>query len=398
MVSSPEMEQFTSERPEYNYRGAVPLTSPESILMSHPEISGDNWLVTGGAGFLGANFILSGRTERRARVFNLDRLSETGNLASLEKLRDDQDHVFIRGDVRNRILVQRILHEYMPGAVVHFAAERPVDHSFLSPDAFIQTNILGTFGLLEEVRQYWESMESSKRERFRFLYLSSPEVYGPLAPGEAPRKETAPYNPVGVFAASKAACDHLVRSYHRTSGLPVLIANCTCAFGAYQFPYEPIPRIILNALEGREIPLLGQDGACRDWLAAEDCSRALVTILERGRPGETYHISAGSDVTDRDMVHLLCDMLDSLRPGSPRPRRSLAVTYGAMTANHPRYALDGGRLRQELGWTPRETLESGLLKTVRWYLENEWWVDAVRSGEYRNWTARRSLERSPDSE
>ncbi len=393
MVAASEMELFASEQCA-NAGDSAPLTSPETLLSAHPGYAGENWLVTGGAGFLGSNFILSARAERSARIFNLDKLAETGNMASLDSLHDDQDHVFIRGDIRNRILVERLLHEYMPSAVIHFAVESPSDHSFLSPDAFVQTNVLGTFSVLEEVRLYWESMEGEKRKRFRFLHVSSPEVYGPLGPEDPPRSETAPYQPAGVFAASKAACDHLVRAYHRTSGLPVLIANSTCCYGPFQFPYAPIPRIILNALEGKEIPLLGGEGACRDWIAVEDCCHALRTILDRGRPGETYHISNGTDVSDRDIIRMIGEILDSLRPDSShRPHGSRTVAYGTQSAMYPRYSLDGERIRRELGWMPRETLLSGLNRTVRWYLENTWWIDAVRSGEYHDWSGRHHVER-----
>ncbi|MHB9027654.1 MAG: dTDP-glucose 4,6-dehydratase [Candidatus Latescibacterota bacterium] len=394
MIAVSETDLSSSAQFENTPGRPTPLASPDSILQSLPDMRMNNWLVTGGAGFVGSNFVMSSRTAHRARIFNFDKLSSAANLSNLEKLREDQDHVFIKGDIRNRILVQRILHEYMPNAVINFAAECANDHTFLSPESFVQTNVLGTFSLLEEVRQYWESIESGKRGQFRFLHISSAEVYGDLGPDEAPRAESAPYNPKGVFAASKAACDHLVRAYHRAYGLPVLIAMSDCNFGPYQFPYEPVPRIILDTLDGEQIPLLGNGKTKRDWLHVDDFNSALLTILERGMPGETYHVSAAYERTDREMIQLLCDILDDCRPESPyRPHRSLIAPIGENTFNCHRYGLDASKIRRELGWQPRETLESGLRKSVRWYLENLWWVNAVRTGEYRSWVEHRHMVR-----
>ncbi len=369
-----------------------PLTSPQGLLLSLRSERGDNWLVTGGAGFLGSNFVLSCRWDSRARIFNLDKLTAAGNLANLEELGHDQDHLFIRGDIRNRILVQRILHEYMPSAVIHFAAECQASSSVDNPDIFVQTNVLGTFSILDEVRQYWEGMDHVKRSRFRFLHLTRGDVYGYAGPENAPHTESSAYAPFHPCAATKASSDFLVRSYFHTYGLPTLIANCTESYGPRQFPDQPVPSVILGILDGcggtekSSIPITNR-------LYVEDQCRALRMILERGKPGETYHVGGEAATCEAEVADITRSIMDELHryPAYSRGPRSVEPSPEFSGARR-RCVLDISRLRNELGWKPRESFESGMRKTVRWYLENMNWVNEVRSGAYRSRVRISSME------
>jgi dTDP-glucose 4,6-dehydratase len=342
-------------------------------------------LVTGGAGFIGANFVLEWCARSAEPVVNLDKLTYAGNLANLEALRDNARHVFVQGDVCDRALLRDLFGRHHPRAVVHFAAESHVDRSILGPADFIQTNVLGTFSLLEEARGYWESLDRAKRNAFRFLHVSTDEVYGSLGPDDAPFTESTPFAPNSPYAASKAAADHLVRAWHHTYGLPTLITNCSNNYGPFQFPEKLIPLAIRNALAGERLPIYGDGGNLRDWLYVSDHCEAVRRVLEAGRPGETYNVGGGAEMRNIDVAQKLCALLDQARP---KPGGSYAeqIEFVADRPGHDRrYAMDAARIRGELGWKPAESFASGLAKTVRWYLEHQDWVDLVTSGAYRDW-------------
>jgi|YelNatPaOPRAMG01_1025707.scaffolds.fasta_scaffold00023_47 dTDP-glucose 4,6-dehydratase len=349
-------------------------------------VSPETWLVTGGAGFIGSNFVLAARAKNAARIVNLDRLTYAGNLKNLVAVADDPQHHFIRGDIADRELVGRILKEHQPAAVVHFAAESHVDRSIYGPQAFMETNILGTFHLLEAVRRYWEGLSGRRREKFRFLHISTDEVYGSLGPDDPPFRETTPYAPNSPYAASKAASDHLVRACHHTYGLPVLITNCSNNYGPLQFPEKLIPLVILNAQKGEPLPIYGDGLNIRDWLYVADHCEALRLVLDRGRVGETYNIGGNCEKTNLEVVQTLCALLDELLPDSPHRPHAQLITFVKDRPGHDRrYAIDIGKISRDLGWQPRESFDSGLAKTVRWYLTHQEWVASVQSGEYREW-------------
>ena len=348
--------------------------------------SQETWLVTGGAGFIGANFVLAARDLDAARIINLDLLTYAGNLKNLAAVADDSLHLFVRGDITDRELVGGLLKEHQPRAVVHFAAESHVDRSIYGPQAFMETNVMGTFNLLEAVRRYWEGLPGPGREEFRFLHISTDEVYGSLGPEDPPFCETTPYAPNSPYAASKAASDHLVLAYHHTYGLPALITNCSNNYGPLQFPEKLIPLMILKALKGEPLPIYGDGLNVRDWLYVTDHGEALRLVLSRGRVGETYNIGGNCEKTNLEVVKTLCTVLDELLPDSPHRPHARLITFVKDRPGHDRrYAMDIGKISRELGWRPRESFESGLAKTVRWYLKNPEWVTSVQSGAYREW-------------
>ena len=341
-------------------------------------------LVTGGAGFIGANFVLDWIAATGEPVVNLDKLTYAGNLGSLAALAGDARHVFVRGDIGDRPAVERLLAEHRPRAIVHFAAESHVDRSIHGPGTFVQTNVGGTFELLEAARGYWQEQAPAERAAFRFLHVSTDEVYGTLGESDPAFSEATPYAPNSPYSASKAASDHLVRAWHHTYGLPTLTTNCSNNYGPFQFPEKLIPLMISNALEGKALPVYGDGRQVRDWLYVGDHCEAIRTVLERGRVGETYNVGGDSERRNLDVVHAICDAL-----GEARPRaggyRALIQFVQDRPGHDRRYAIDARRIRGELGWKPRESFESGLARTVRWYLEHAAWVAQVKSGEYRQW-------------
>ncbi len=341
-------------------------------------------LVTGGAGFIGSNFILDWLAEVNEPVVNLDKLTYAGNLENLASLKEDPRHVFVRGDIADQALVRGVLERFRPRAVVHFAAESHVDRSILGPEAFIQTNMVGTFRLLEAVREFWEKLSASEKDGFRFLHISTDEVYGSLGPNDPPFSETTPYAPNSPYSASKAASDHLVRAYHHTYGLPTLTTNCSNNYGPYQFPEKLIPLVIMNAVQGKAIPIYGDGGNIRDWLYVGDHCSAIRTVLIKGRPGEVYNIGGNSEKTNLEVVRTVCGVLDELHPtGAPHNR---LLTFVQDRPGHDRrYAIDARKIGSELGWGPRENFEGGLFKTVEWFLAHSHWVESVVSGEYQRW-------------
>ena len=339
-------------------------------------------LVTGGAGFIGSNFVLSTLAEIGEPLVNLDKLTYAGNLRNLEALRGDARHIFLRGDIRDRALVKQTLERHRPRAIVHFAAESHVDRSILGPAEFIETNIVGTWSLLEEARVFWTALAGAEREKFRFVHVSTDEVYGSLGPADPAFTEAAPYAPNSPYAASKAAADHLVRAYHHTYGLPTLTSNCSNNYGPYQFPEKLIPLMIRNALAGDPLPVYGDGQQVRDWLYVLDHCAAIRLILERGRVGETYNIGGQSEKRNIDVVRSVCDLLAEARPGSYAER----IQFVKDRPGHDRrYAIDGSKLAGELGWQAKESFESALRKTVLWYLDHADWIEEVTSGAYRNW-------------
>jgi dTDP-glucose 4,6-dehydratase len=340
-------------------------------------------LVTGGAGFIGSNLVRQIVTLDEAQVINLDKLTYAGNLDSLASVMGNSNHVFVQGSIGDRALVKELLADHRPDAVINLAAESHVDRSIDGPADFIQTNIVGTFELLEAVRAYWYGLTGKKREKFRFLHVSTDEVYGSLG-ASGFFTEKSPYAPNSPYAASKAAADHLVRAYHRTYGLPVLITHCSNNYGPYQFPEKLIPLMILNALEGKPLPVYGDGQNVRDWLYVEDHCRALRMVLGKGRPGEVYHIGGNNEKTNLQVVHALCDLLDELRPREDgRSYREQIVFVEDRPGHDRRYAIDASKIKRELGWMPEETFNSGLRKTVQWYLSNGEWCQRVRDGKYR---------------
>jgi len=345
-------------------------------------------LVTGGAGFIGANFVLDWLAVGGQPVVNLDKLSYAGNLQNLASLTGDARHHFVQGDIADGALVEQLLSTHLVTAVVNFAAESHVDRSIHSPDDFVQTNIVGTFRLLEAARAYWNGLTGEKKSRFRFLHISTDEVYGSLAKTDLPFSETNRYEPNSPYAASKAASDHLVRAYHHTYGLPVLTTNCSNNYGPYQFPEKLIPLVINNALQGKPLPIYGDGQQIRDWLYVGDHCSAIRRVLEVGQVGEVYNIGGWNEMPNIEIVHAICALLDELRPDPAGPYKRL-ITYVQDRLGHDRrYAIDARKIERELGWKPCETFETGIRKTVRWYLDHPEWVSGVTSGAYREWVTR----------
>jgi len=345
-------------------------------------------LVTGGAGFIGSNFVLDWIGATGEPVVNLDKLTYAGNLANLASLQGDARHTFVRGDIGDRALVQDLLVRHRPRAIVHFAAESHVDRSIHGPDDFIQTNVLGTFSLLEEARAFWGTLAGAEKDAFRFLHVSTDEVYGSLGPQDPAFSETTAYAPNSPYSASKAGSDHLVRAYHHTYGLPTLITNCSNNYGPYQFPEKLIPLMIVNALAGKPLPVYGDGQNVRDWLYVGDHCGAVREVLARGRPGEVYNIGGNSEQRNLDVVKILCATLDALRPRAAGTYADLITFVKDRPGHDRRYAIDATKTRSELGWSPTETFASGLQKTVQWYLDNAAWIAGVQSGEYRKWIER----------
>jgi dTDP-glucose 4,6-dehydratase len=345
-------------------------------------------LVTGGAGFIGANFVVEWLQSGGEPVVNLDLLTYAGNLENLAGLAGNSAHQFIRGDIGDFEQVAALLAAHRPRAVVNFAAESHVDRSIHGPEDFIQTNIVGTFRLLEAVRGYWNTLETTEKSAFRFLHVSTDEVYGSLGPADPPFREDRRYEPNSPYSASKAASDHLVRAYHHTYGIPVVTTNCSNNYGPYQFPEKLIPLVIANALAGKPLPIYGDGQQIRDWLYVTDHCHAIATVLADGTPGETYNIGGWNEKPNLDVVHTLCALLDELRPRADGGSYASQITYVADRPGHDRrYAIDAAKIERELGWRPRETFETGIRKTVRWYLDNAAWVSNVTSGAYREWVA-----------
>ena len=345
-------------------------------------------LVTGGAGFIGSNFVLDWIARCDEPVLNLDVLSYAGNLRNLESLEGDPRHVFVQGDIGDRPLVEQLLATHRPRAVLNFAAESHVDRSISGPAAFLQTNVMGTLHLLEAVRGHWNGLPPVERETFRFLQVGTDEVYGSLAPGAPAFTEQHRYEPNSPYSASKASADHLVRAWHHTYGLPVLTTNCSNNYGPFHFPEKLIPLMIVNALAGKPLPVYGDGQQIRDWLYVGDHCSAIRTVLERGRPGESYNVGGWNEQANIDIVRQVCALLDGLRPDPAGPHARLVTHVADRPGHDRRYAIDARKIERELGWRPAETFASGIDKTVRWYLEHADWVREVQSGAYREWMAR----------
>jgi dTDP-glucose 4,6-dehydratase len=343
-------------------------------------------LVTGGAGFIGANFVLQARTAPiGANVVNLDKLTYASNLQTLADLQADPNYYFVQGDIGDLELVSSLLEKYEPHAIVNFAAESHVDRSILSPDDFIQTNVVGTFKLLEASKLYWQKLSSSKQKEFRFLHVSTDEVYGSLNANDPAFREDTPYAPNSPYAASKASSDHLVRAYHHTYGLPTLTTNCSNNYGPRQFPEKLIPLIILNALDGKPLPIYGDGQNVRDWLYVADHCDAIYLVLQQGKIGETYNIGGLNEQNNLTVVEKICGILDELAPKSDFHHSSLITFVKDRPGHDRRYAIDCSKISRDLGWQPQENFDSGLLKTIQWYLSNSAWIESVRSGDYQNW-------------
>ncbi len=346
-------------------------------------------LVTGGAGFIGANFVLDWLACGDEPLVNLDKLTYAGNLQNLASLQGDARHLFVQGDIGDRELLSRLLAEHRPRAIVNFAAESHVDRSIHGPEDFIQTNVVGTFRLLEAVREYWQSLPGDERAAFRFLHVSTDEVYGTLAPEAPAFGETHSYEPNSPYSASKAASDHLVRAWHHTYGLPVLTTNCSNNYGPFHFPEKLIPLMIVNALAGKPLPVYGDGMQIRDWLYVRDHCSAIRRVLQAGRPGETYNVGGWNEKPNIEIVKTICALLDELRPRADGERYESQIAYVKDRPGHDRrYAIDARKIERELGWKPAETFETGIRKTVEWYLAHGEWVDAVTSGAYREWIDR----------
>jgi dTDP-glucose 4,6-dehydratase len=346
-------------------------------------------LVTGGAGFIGSNFIHQWLKFESSPVVNLDKLTYAGNLRNLESIAEHQRYSFHHGDICDRELIGGILQRHSPRAIVHFAAESHVDRSIHGPDDFVRTNVHGTFCLLEEARAYWTSLPESDRSGFHFLHVSTDEVYGSLGPNDPPFSETMAYAPNSPYSASKAASDHLVRAYHHTYGLPTLTTNCSNNYGPFQFPEKLIPLMILNARSGKPLPVYGDGKNVRDWLYVEDHCEAIRTVLAGGQTGQTYNIGGWNEKPNLEIVGTICAMLDELRPNDPVvPHRKLINFVKDRPGHDRRYAMDARKIERELGWRPRETFETGIRKTVEWYLNNDSWIEEIISGSYRQWIAK----------
>jgi dTDP-glucose 4,6-dehydratase len=349
-------------------------------------------LITGGAGFIGVNFVLDWLDGRDEAILNLDKLTYAGNLESLDSLKQDKRHHFIQGDIGDSPLVKQLLAEHQPRAVINFAAESHVDRSIHGPEDFIQTNIVGTFHLLEAVRGFWNNLEPQDKRDFRFLHVSTDEVYGSLTKDDPAFSETTPYQPNSPYSASKAASDHLVRAYHHTYGLPVLTTNCSNNYGPYHFPEKLIPLMIVNALSGKALPVYGDGQQIRDWLYVKDHCSAIRRVLDDGLPGETYNIGGWNEQTNIDIVHTVCALLDELKPRQDGKKYSEQITFVTDRPGHDRrYAIDARKIESELGWKPAETFTTGIRKTVQWYLNHPAWVANVQSGAYREWITKQYL-------
>ena len=343
-------------------------------------------LVTGGAGFIGGNFVLDWLAQSDEAVINLDKLTYAGNLETLASLKGHPGHIFVQGDIGDKALVDKLLAQYKPRAIINFAAESHVDRSIHGPEDFIQTNIVGTFLLLESARAYYNGLNDADKTAFRFLHVSTDEVYGSLAPDAPAFTEQHPYEPNSPYSASKAASDHLVRAYHHTYGLPVLTTNCSNNYGPYHFPEKLIPLMIVNALAGKPLPVYGDGMQVRDWLYVKDHCSAIRRVLEAGRLGETYNVGGWNEKPNIEIVQRICAMLDEKRPRADGKSYAEQITYVTDRPGHDRrYAIDAHKLERELGWKPAETFETGIAKTVQWYLDNSQWVENVQSGAYRDW-------------
>lgn len=346
-------------------------------------------LVTGGAGFIGSNFVLDWLAQSEETVINLDALTYAGNRANLASLEGESRHVFVKGSIADFDLIAHLLHEYCPRAVINFAAESHVDRSIHGPENFIQTNIVGTFRLLECVRAFWNDLKEPDRQDFRFLHVSTDEVYGTLGKEAHPFTETSRYEPNSPYSASKAASDHLVRAWHHTYSLPVLTTNCSNNYGPYHFPEKLIPLMIVNALAGKLLPVYGDGMQIRDWLYVKDHCSAIRRVLEAGKPGEIYNIGGWNEKPNIEIVNTVCKLLDELRPKADGTSYASQITYVVDRPGHDRrYAIDAHKIERELGWRPAETFETGIRKTVQWYLDNPEWVAQIQSGAYREWITR----------
>jgi dTDP-glucose 4,6-dehydratase len=343
-------------------------------------------LVTGGAGFIGSNFVLDWITNAGRSVVNLDALTYAGNAANLASLQGNDLHHFVHGDIADTALVSHLLSQHKPSAVIHFAAESHVDRSIHGPEAFVQTNVVGTFRLLEAVRHYWSGLNESEKAAFRFLHVSTDEVYGSLAPDAPAFTEQHAYEPNSPYSASKAASDHLVRAYHHTYGLPTLTTNCSNNYGPFHFPEKLIPLMIVNALAGKNLPVYGDGMQIRDWLYVKDHCSAIRRVLEAGHPGETYNIGGWNEKPNIAIVNTICDLLDELNPRADSQSYRQQITYVKDRPGHDRrYAIDASKIHHELGWKPVETFESGIRKTIQWYLAHPQWITDVQNGSYRDW-------------
>lgn len=353
-------------------------------------------LVTGSAGFIGANFVLDWLASADEPVVSLDALTYAGNRENLASVASDSRHTFVQGDICDAPLVKSLFERHRPRAIVHFAAESHVDRSIHGPAEFLRTNVQGTFTLLEAVRAYYEKLNAGEKSAFRFLHVSTDEVYGSLGPDDAPFEETTPYAPNSPYSASKAASDHFVRAYFHTYGVPVITTNCSNNYGPYQFPEKLIPLMILNALSGKPLPVYGDGLNVRDWLYVGDHCSGIRAALERGVPGETYNIGGLNEKKNIEIVHEICSLLDELRPSSAGPYERL-ITYVKDRPGHDRrYAINPSKIMRELGWEPKETFETGIRKTVQWYLDHTAWTDNITSGAYRNWIETNYSDRSGD--
>jgi len=345
-------------------------------------------LVTGGAGFIGSNFVLDWFASSNEPIVNLDKLTYAGNVHNLASLTGNPQHIFVQGDIGDATLVGALLAEHRPRAVINFAAESHVDRSILGPGEFIQTNIVGTFQLLEQVRAYWGGLAPEEKTAFRLLHVSTDEVYGSLGPQDPAFTENHRYEPNSPYSASKAASDHLVRAYHHTYGLPVLTTNCSNNYGPMHFPEKLIPLMIVNARAGKPLPVYGDGQQIRDWLYVKDHCSAIRAVLAAGRVGETYNVGGWNEKPNLDIVHSVCDLLDELKPRADGESYRKQITYVTDRPGHDRrYAIDARKIEQEIGWKPAETFETGIRKTIEWYLNNTGWVAQVQSGAYREWVA-----------
>jgi dTDP-glucose 4,6-dehydratase len=351
-------------------------------------------LVTGGAGFIGSNFVLDWLVQSDEPVVNVDKLTYAGNLNNLASLNQDPRHIFVKGDIGDQAHMARLLAEHRPRAIVHFAAESHVDRSISGPAAFIETNVNGTFSLLEAARAYWSALEPADKTAFRFLHVSTDEVYGSLGPDDAPFSETTPYAPNSPYSASKAASDHLVRACHHTYGMPMLTTNCSNNYGPYHFPEKLIPLIITNARAGKALPIYGDGQQVRDWLYVSDHCAAIRRVLADGRLGEVYNVGGWNEKANLEVVHTLCDILDQLDPKEQGSYRDQIAYVQDRPGHDRRYAIDARKLERELGWKPAETFESGIRKTVQWFLEHQDWVRDVQSGDYLKWIDKNYAQRA----
>jgi dTDP-glucose 4,6-dehydratase len=346
-------------------------------------------LVTGGAGFIGSNFVLDWIAGEDDSIINLDKLTYAGNLHNLASLEGNPRHIFVRGDIGDAALVAKLLTEHQPRAIVNFAAESHVDRSIHGPAEFIETNIVGTFNLLEATRSYWNGLNQESKGAFRFLHVSTDEVYGSLSPNDPAFTETKQYEPNSPYSASKAASDHLVRAYHHTYGLPVLTTNCSNNYGPYHFPEKLIPLVIHNALAGKSLPIYGDGQQVRDWLYVKDHASAIRRVLESGKVGETYNVGGWNEKPNLNVVHTLCAILNELSPRADGKSYEEQITYVTDRPGHDRrYAIDATKINQDLGWKPAETFETGIRKTVQWYLDNQEWVENITTGSYKDWVTK----------